>query len=215
MDDDRRVRFLVAPTLFVASLLVGVRFDDKAREYVWYIYSQTSAQSGWINLIGVVAGGGLLVFVGGYIIGTFTYFVVRCWFRYTTYLGESRFHEVALTSESFGQVWRTLGAPSIEPDRRQELFAGVAFDHGILRERRNGIHLWLFRRWNAFNIAATSVCGLGLSLLFGHVFFGISFSWQWLLLVGVFAVVLVFVIWWAWHDTMGMLDFMAGLNLDR
>lgn len=212
MDEDRRIRFLIAPTLFVASLLIGVRFDDKARDYVWGIFSQAPAQSTWSNLIGIVAGGGLLVFVAGYVIGTFTYFVLRFWFRYgPRFLVKSRFHEVSLSQESFRRIWRTLRAPAGEPDPWQELFAGAAFDHGILHERHNGIHRWLFRRWNAFSIATTSFCGLGLSLLFGHLFFGISFSPQWLLFVGVFAAVLVPVIWWAWHDTMGMLNFMANL----
>ncbi len=34
MDEDRRIRFLVAPILFVASLLWGAMSDETARDFI-------------------------------------------------------------------------------------------------------------------------------------------------------------------------------------
>jgi phosphotransferase system glucose/maltose/N-acetylglucosamine-specific IIC component len=206
MDEDRRIRFLVAPMLFVASLLLGALSDQTARDFI----VQTLKNPDWSKLIGLIAGGGVVVFAVGYIIGTVTYFVLRLLFRYRPQRwGKSRFHEVALSDDAFFQVWTKLGASGM-PDRWQELFAGVAFDHGVLRESPEGVHRWLFRRWNAFNIATTSFCGLILSFPFGH-FIGIPCSLAWYFSVGAFAAILVFVMVWAWRDTMNMADFMARL----
>jgi hypothetical protein len=90
MDEDRRIRFLVAPTLFVASLLWGAWSDHAWRDFM----VATLKDHEWPKLIAAIAGGGLLVFVAGYVIGTWTYFVLRLFFRYRPQCwGKSRFHD--------------------------------------------------------------------------------------------------------------------------
>jgi hypothetical protein len=206
MDEDRRIRFLVAPTLFIASLLLGALSFDAARDFI----VQSLKSSDGSKLIGLIAGGGLVIFAVGYIIGTCAHFLLRLAFLYRPQRwGKSRCHEVTLSDEAFAQIWKKLGA-SGQPDRGQELFAGVAFDHDILRESHLGVHRWIFRRWNAFNIAATSFCGLLLSFPFGHLV-GIPLTYVWCLPVAIFEVMLIFVMVWSWQDTMNMLGFMASL----
>jgi hypothetical protein len=196
MDESRRIRFLVAPTLFVASLLWGA-WSEGFLEHV---------PDSDLKLVTLIAAGGLVVFAGGYVIGTCTHFVLRL----ISPLFGIPFHEVALSYDAFGQVWKKLDAHG-EPDRSKELFAGVAFDHGILRNTYEGVHLWLIRRWNAFNIAATSLFGLVFSFPVGYFVIRIPVEAVWYVPVGIFLVILAFMMFWSWRDTMNMANFMAAL----
>ncbi len=207
MDESRRIRFLVAPTLFVASLLWGA-WSEGFLEHV--------PDSG-LKLVTLIAAGGIVVFAGGYVIGTITYFVLRLFFRYRPRRwGKSRFHEVALSEDAFREVWEQRLHAIGKPDRWKELFAGAAFDHGILRKTHEGVHLWLIRRWNAFNIAATSFFGLVFfSFPIGHFVIGIPFTAIWYVPVGGFAAILFVTMIWSWRDTMNMANFMATLPVDR
>jgi hypothetical protein len=210
MDQDRRIRFLIAPTLFVASLIFGAMSDQPTRDFMIEVFKVW----GWSKLIGLIAGGGLVVFVSGYVIGTWTYFVLRLIFRYRPRRwGKSRFHEVAMSEQAFEQVWKTVASPSLKrADRWQELSAGVAFDHGLIRKNHEGIHQWLVRRWNAFNIAATSFWGLVLAFPIGCAL-GIPVTLAWWSSVTLFAIILLIMMSWAWCDAMNMLEFMASSKL--
>jgi hypothetical protein len=91
------------------------------------------------------------------------------------------------------------------------LSAGAAFDHSIVRREHWGVHRWLFRRWNAFSIAATSISALALSLLPGCLIGIPRMQIWWLGPVIGFSLILVPVAYWAWRDTMKMVEFMAML----
>jgi hypothetical protein len=210
MDENRRIRFLVAPMLFIASLLLGACLDPAWHNWI----VKTPEISDWPKWIGLIAGGGVVVLAAGYVFGTLTYFILRLLFcAKAAMFGGARFHEVALSTRALLQVWETLGATPVEmsDQRRQELFAGVIFDHSVLWESHKGVHQWLFRRWNGFNTAINSLSGLILSFPVGHHLIGIQYTRAWLLLVGGFAAILVPVLVWAWRDTMKMVEFMAGL----
>jgi hypothetical protein len=107
-----------------------------------------------------------------------------------------------------------MGRAPGELRRSQELYAGAAFDFDVLGERHKGVHEWLVRRWNGFNIAANSIWALVLSLPAGP-FIGVSPGLTWCLSVLVFGVVLGFVMIWAWRDTMQMLGFMASIEANK
>jgi hypothetical protein len=96
MDEDRRIRFLIPPLLFVASLLLGAFVDQSTRDLI----------------VKVFAGGGIVVVVVGYLIGTFTYFILRLVFyiKASVFKGP-RFHESALSDEAFCMLWKRLDAP--------------------------------------------------------------------------------------------------------
>ena len=112
---------------------------------------------------------------------------------------------------AFDIVWKRLEAPK-EWARSQELFAGAAFAYDVLLKDHAGVHQWMFRRLTAFNIAATSICGLLLSFLFGHCVVGITWTLAWCFPVVVFAFILGVTAWVAWHDAMDMFDFMISLE---
>ncbi len=52
MDEDRRIRFLVAPTLFVASLLLCALSNHAARDFML----EALKNPDWSKLIGLIAG---------------------------------------------------------------------------------------------------------------------------------------------------------------
>lgn len=171
MDADRRVRFLVAPVLLIASLLWGALLDQNYRQCIFNGLGNINDLS---KLIGVAAAGGFAVFAFGYVVGTITYFILVVWFRlWGLRPGKSQFYEASLSNDALEQVWVTLHCGAADDrhemnKRKQELYAVAAFDHGVLRENYRGIHLWLVRRWSAFNIGATSAVGLGLSFVLGR-----------------------------------------------
>jgi hypothetical protein len=163
MDEARKIRLLVAPMLFIASLLLGGALSGQTASHFIDLKDQD-----WPKLIGIITAGGIGMFAAGYGIGTVTQFLLRLIFRLKARLwGGSRFHEVALSDDSLKRVWHLIGAPG-EPDRSLELYAGAVFDFGVLQKHRKGVHEWLFRRWNGFNMAANSVLPLILSLPIGR-----------------------------------------------
>jgi hypothetical protein len=116
-----------------------------------------------------------------------------------------------LSENTLNRVRERLGYSGTEELRGQELSAGVAFDHGLLRKNYyEGVHLWLVRRWSAFSIGATSTTGLLLSFVLRPMI-GISPScqWKWYIPVEVLAFMFAIVARFAWLDTMRMLTFMA------
>jgi hypothetical protein len=205
MDEDRKIRLLPAPILFVASLLLGGFLSGKTQDFI-------GLKDGF-QLIGIIAAGSVGVFAAGYGIGTCTQVVLRLIFRFRPLSwGKSRFHEVALDDDSFERVWEKIVEAPRKSDRALELYAGAVFDHGILKKHREGVHEWLFRRWNGFNTAANSVWPLLLSLPIGHWALGIPWSVMWCLPVLILVVALASTAVLAWHDTMNMAGFMASLK---
>ena len=59
MDEERRIRFLVSPALFVASLLIGALSDPTARKFIVDILEASDLSK---SLIELAAGGGVVVF---------------------------------------------------------------------------------------------------------------------------------------------------------
>jgi len=189
--------------LFLASLLWGAWSSQNGREWIYAVLTNANQSPSIGQIVGVVAGAGVVIFAIGYIIGTCNYFFLRLSFR----ILRGRFHEVLLSDAAFARVWALLGAPGI-PNRAQELSAGAAFDYDILLKKHEGVHRWLFRRWNAFSIATNSIWALILSFPFGLAI-RIPATCEWLLPVIVFMIILFVVATWAWRDTMEMAGFMA------
>jgi hypothetical protein len=228
MDEDRRIRFMIAPLLFLGSLIWGYAGDPSvhlARVLLGLDLKDAS------SLIVAVTAGGLAVFVFGFVIGTTTYVVLRliafCINRvallgnkYKDHLSSgwreifekmhvgSGCHEIVLSSDALARVWKAIKMPG-EPIPDQELFAGVTFDHGVLSKDHNGVHRWLVRRWSAFCVAATSVMALLLSLSIGHYVVGIDWRGDWCTVALVICGFLAVSAFMAWRDTMRMLAFQA------
>jgi hypothetical protein len=211
MDEARTIRFYVAPVLFLMSLIWGAWFDPAMKQHVILDHLQVDNLS---KLIGLAAGGGFVVFAFGYIIGTLTYAILRLLFWLKGLCRRSsRYHEAGFSSESLKNIWLRTGHPSPTDTQQevQELSAVVVFDFGIIRGKYKGVHQWLVRRWNAFNIGMTSAVGLVLSFIIGRCVLCISLQWQWWGPVGFLAVVCVCVACCAWRDGRRMVCFLAAL----
>lgn len=110
MDEDRTIRFYVAPVLFLMSLIWGAWFDP-VKHHVIADHLQWDKLP---NLIGLAAGGGFVVFAFGYVIGTLTYAILRFGFRLKAqFWGGSRYHEAGLPTLSC----RTFGGGQDTPAR--------------------------------------------------------------------------------------------------
>jgi hypothetical protein len=207
MDEDRRTRFLVAPLLFFTSLAWGL-VRDPARSLADVFPGpgpDLTKVSDWIALL---AGGGIIVFALGFVIGTSTYVLLRLAFVLKACVWDgSGCHEISLSKETLTQIWPKVRAPDAA-NRAHEFFAGVTFDQDILRSKHEGVHRWLMRRWNAFSVAVTSVMGLMLSLIIGAIM-RIRLSVEWWVPVAIVCAVLCVSATLAWRDTMGMLSFQA------
>lgn len=212
MDEIRRIRFLIPPVLFVASLLWGAWLDAQA----WCRLSSALSVSAAGDAVKIVAAGGLIIFAAGYIIGTVTYAALRLVFScFGEYVGKSRFHEAAFSKETLRAVWRKLGRSSAQEEATAKAMYGIAaFDHGVLRVEYPGIHEWLVRRWTGFTLAVNSVFALAFSIIISSWIFGIrlctpSAIWQWIVPEILFCLLLVYVAYSAQRDVENVIKFMA------
>jgi len=207
MDEDRKIRFLVSPLLFFASLSWGL-LRDGTRTLSDLLPGVGLKLEKLPDLVALLAGGGIAVFTLGYVIGTTTYVILRVAFMIAARFGRGfGSHEIALSDESLGLIWQKVGAPG-EPNRSAMFFAGSTFDHDVLRKEHEGVHRWIVRRWNAFSVAATSATALALSLVVG-VGLRIRMTCGWWIPVALTCVVLCVAAVIAWRDTMGTLNFQA------
>jgi len=215
MDEIRRFRFQVAPLLFLISLGWGTWFDPST----WNRIAESALtnylkQNGIGASITVIASGSIVVFAMGLVIGTFSYVGLRCVFLLDgccRRLEGVNTHEVYLADHTLSQIWSHLN-PAIRLARSMDFYAAVAFDHGILQTKNEGVYHWMVRRWNAFSLSVTSISGLMLSLIVGWIFH-IAISWQWLSTVAVLLTLFAINAFFAWNDTMRMLAFQATLPL--
>jgi len=211
MDEERKIRFLIAPLLFFASLEWGVAWDP-ARKLSELIPGASLSPDNWSQLIALIAGGGIAVFALGVVIGTATYVFLRILFLLKSWIwGGTSCHEISLPSETLIQMWNQIRAQG-DFDRRQELFLGVTFDHDLLRSKHEGVHRWIVRRWNAFSVNATSTIALLLSLWAG-CFLNVAVTMRWYGPVAVVSAMFAVSAIFAWRDTMGMLRFQVRRQL--
>jgi len=221
MDEERKIRFLLPPLFMMASIIWGVRCDPKVTldgflrnlsgvqepSNVGVGVVQEPSNVGVGDMLVLLAGGGVVAVTFGFLLGTLTIFVLRTTFWFFC----GKYHEVFVSQDALNKIWKQIGVndPENQPTEN-ELFAVATFDHEILKgsDKRKGIHLWLLRRWNAFNISATSTTGLIVSVFIGkHLDVSITCNW----LVPVIFVAGLFV--WSsiisFQDTMRMIEFQA------
>ncbi len=211
MDEDRKIRFLIAPLLFFASLAWGVAWDP-ARKLSELFPGASLSLENWYQLIAFIAGGGIAVFTLGVVIGTATYAVLRVLFVIKSCIwGGTSCHEVSLPTETLKQMWAHILAQG-DFDRREELYIGVTFDHDLLRSKHEGVHRWIVRRWNAFSVSVTSAIALLLSLWAGYLL-NVTVTLRWWVPVVVVSVMFAISAIFAWRDTMGILRFQARRQL--
>ena len=208
MDEDRRIRFLIAPMLFFASVAWAVVSDPNSKLSTLLPGVSISIDSWWQGLAALAAGGILTVAIG-VVIGTISHVLLRMGFWLKAKLfGGSTTHEISVDPATLKLMWHKLkesGAPKV----RDQLFIGVTFDHDVLLKDHEGVHRWLVRRWNAFSVAVTSMTGLALSFLVLACLLNVSLAGKWWAVVSIAFLSFSAVAVLAWRDMMGMLSFQA------
>ncbi|MFN3242921.1 MAG: hypothetical protein ACE37K_15580 [Planctomycetota bacterium] len=209
MDEDRKIRFLVSPLVFVASFLWGLALDtDKSVANVFPV--SLALPDTWQGSVALLAAGGSGVFTLGVAIGSISFVVLRAGFCIFC-LSHGRSHEVVMRPDVLRRAWAILGGKGVG-DPRREVYIGVSLDHGVIQSRYEGIHKWIRRRWNAFSISVTSITAIALSLIVA-VFAGVDIPLGWWGPALAMTAVFVFSARWAWIDSMEMLALMTEIDL--
>lgn len=208
MDEDRKIRFLISPMLFFASVAWAV-ICDPSSTFSTLIPGISISIDNWLQALAVLAVGGIATVAIGVVIGTISHVALRAGFWVKAKIcGGSTTHEISLDPPTLSLMWTKL-KESGTPNTSDELFIGITFDHDVLLKNHAGVHQWLVRRWNACSIAVTSITGLVLSFIALSCLLNASLSTKWWAVVSIaflsFCVVAVL----AWRDTMGMLSFQA------
>jgi hypothetical protein len=115
---------------------------------------------------------------------------------------------VKLSDETLKRVWERAGLDS-SPDKKLTLYAAVSFDHELVSK---GVHDWIVRRWNYFNVAFHSSMALLLSIapakcISKRLAFPLVPAW-WASIFALSGFLLVMA-YLAWRDTMKMIEFQS------
>jgi hypothetical protein len=210
MDQDRQIRFLISPFFLYASLTWWAYVDPFLH---CYLVGLNLAPK---DLLSIAAAAGAATIPLGFSIGTLGLALLRLWFfiRYRS-SRQRQMYEASLSDDCLQVILRVTGAS--KENRDSLLYAAVTFDHELLPE---GVHKWLLRRWNSFNVAFSSAFALLMSLLI--VPLRILYTWSlnpirgwsrgesWWAATNIFLIILVFnAARMSWRETMGMIEFQS------
>jgi hypothetical protein len=208
MDQTRQIRFLIPPFILYGSLLWGLYCSDQCHNRWWSLMHSSETILAFVSIAGVSA------LPLGFLIGTISVMVLRLFFLPTRHK-----YETCVSVKCLGQMnrkvsrqWESLYFKdlSIWKKKREEHMIEVTFSHGVLKEKYPGVHEWLVRRWNAFNLSAHCVCALALAHVAGPV---LGWGWpppcRWWLPSLVLGIALFFTSFFAWRETMAMIEFQS------
>jgi hypothetical protein len=199
MDQNREIRFLIPPFFLFASLLWGAYLDP-------CIDLAALLKPDSVDILGVIAAGSVLVIPLGFLIGSISVTILRIIFL----SWKHQSYEADLSEDCLERIWSKLNTDQAR-DRKLTLYAAATFDHELLS---TGIHEWLMRRWNSFNVSVHSCIALLLSHGMGCLF-SINQDCRWWLTTLVLGSILLYTGVMAWRETMGMADFQSHRVLDN
>jgi hypothetical protein len=114
-------------------------------------------------------------------------------------------YEARLSDSTFERICKRLDTDQAK-DKKLTLYVAATFDHELLAP---GVHTWLLRRWNSFNVSAHSI----VALLLAHIVFAPIFSIpqvrNWWESTAALVAVLFINAFCAWRETMNMIEFQS------
>jgi hypothetical protein len=222
MDQDRQIRFLIPPFFLYASFLWWAFVDPSLHCFLTALVGNELKE-----ILAVAAALGAATIPLGFSIGTLGLLLLKLAFHIRSRITRLRqIHEAYITEECFQVILRETAASTTD-DRASLLYATATFDHELLP---GGVHTWLIRRWNAFNVAFSSAIAILISLLValalalrGRPFDPLcglsdtdwqragwsSGQWCWLVANCFLLFVLSIADWISWRETMGMIEFQS------
>jgi hypothetical protein len=193
MDQDRVIRFAIPPFFFFASLLWGAYLGG--RDLGFILNPEVNKE-----IVGILSLAAAALLPIGFMISALSIngmrFIFWCRGKPT--------YEAVLDQETLSRLWKRLQLPG-KADEKKTLYVAATFDHECLQE---GVHLWLFRRWQSMNLALHSSVALVLAHLFARVF-QVPQTWFWGISTVFLVVLFGFNCWKAWSEVMEMLRFQA------
>jgi len=203
MDKDREIRFLYPPSIFIVSLVLGMLFEPN-RETLSCILEKfpclgTTHEIRIIDLIIALFGGSFFILTFGFLIGSITINLMRLLFLFSKH-----HYETAVNDEAYNRIWGKIFPTNNKSEIKQELYTVATYDHSMIDK---DIHIWLRRRWNAFNVSANSALSLLIAFIVGCCF--LNFSCWWGGIVIFFLIILLLNARKAWKETMEMLEFQS------
>jgi hypothetical protein len=193
MDQDRQIRFAIPPFFLLASLFWGAHLDGVD---VPAIFKPETAK----EFLGLITATALMILPIGFLIGTISVTVL-------TLLGSiarSSTYEASFSDSTLERIWGQLGSTQARRDNLT-LYAAATFDHELVAP---GIHTWLLRRWNSFNVATNSIVALILAHAVAPIF-SIKQVCAWWGSTLILIALLFFTALKAWRQTMKMIEFQS------
>lgn len=200
-DPERQVRFLYPPICFVASLLWGLHLDPN--NSLEQIFPGATLTGSLDHILATAVTGSIILIASGLLIGASFIVLLTVLFARS-----GKPYEAYLTDAALSSVARRL---NLSRDRVQgdTLYLSAMLDHDLIPDR---LHKWVFRRWSMFYVYANSAFAILISLFVGPLAFGITLYSAWPLHAALAILPLAMNGCWAWQDTMGMLNFQAGID---
>jgi len=187
MDEIRKIRYLVAPVFFFASLLWGryLAHEEVKLENLQLVAALIAAS----------------FFPVGFLINAVSIGASQLVFWYFT----RQPNDVWLRKEVQEAVWKKIGP--IEGGARRDLdfYASATFDHEVMSLQT---HEWVMRLWSACMISKTSAVALLLSPFIGLVV-RIKWTWGWLLTVISASALLIFNAYVTWRHCTKMIELQS------
>ena len=193
MDQDRQIRFVIPPFFLFASLLWGAYLGGVDLSPLFK--PETGKE-----VLGLLAAVAVAIVPIGFLIGTLSVLLLRM----LVTISRNATYEAVLGDPTLERIWTQLQSTQ-NRNKKLTLYAAATFDHEFMAP---GIHTWLMRRWNSFNVASHSVVALVLAHAMAPIF-SIPQVCAWWISTFVLLGLLVFTALNAWRETMAMIDFQS------
>ncbi len=193
MDQDRQIRFAIPPFFLFASLLWGAHLGHRDLSP---IFKPETAR----ELLGVLAAASVAIIPMGFLISTLSVMLLRL----LALIARIPTYEAVLKDSTLERIWDHVNSTQAK-NKTLTLYAATTFDHELLAA---GIHTWLMRRWNSFNVATHSIVALLLAHALAPVF-SIPQVCKWWVSTATLVAVLFVNALCAWRETMQMIEFQS------
>lgn len=211
MDTERKVRFLIPPTVFYSLLILlaySHGFPTKAQiEALRELPGDMTAE-----LLGLIIVGSLFVLATGFVLGAVTLLLTRVLFLAARLIGlcwgRSGNYETFHSSQCFEKIWGRVGG-GVPRRKSLNFYAIMTFDHDILFQGSPGINQWMMRRWSSFTISFQSAISVVLAFAFFRLFHSLDVGPKWWIIISITVGALVFQAAVAWWEGMQMMEFQC------
>ncbi len=211
MEHDRRLRFLIPPFVFFASLLWGSMLDPHSH-LLQRLVAPSLGQRDLFQLIPLVLAGGVAVVAMGFLISAIAIAGLRLIFIGGCLTGWTPGgYEANVPKSTFPALWKSV-TESDTPVERDMLYAVGAYDHWRLPRE---LHEWRGRRWNTFMVSVNCCVAIGLAhfVVSRSPRLGVGFTETWCLTDAAMMVALLVNGLIARRQTLRMLGFAAKYGL--